>query len=70
MHIREYLACCLGGVRNNFWFKVFNKLSKGKLIDSCYKDSKTLIGLLNTIECEAHRELFMAALKDKINGEE
>ena len=70
MHIREYLACCLGGVRNNFWFKVFNKLSKGKLIDSCYKDSKTLIGLLNTIECEAHRELFIAALKDKINGEE
>lgn len=69
-HVKEYFACCLGCVRKNFIFRIFNKLSKGKLLDYCYRDSKVLIGLLNTIECEAHRELFIAALKDMINGEE
>ena len=64
----EYYLLVMSGIKRNFMFKVFNKLSKGYflkwLLKRKYTFDKKLV-LQNVIECDAHRELLMAGLKGK-----
>lgn len=67
--IDEYLMF-LGG-RYKFFARVLNKLSKGKsmkwIIKSHYRTNNYLAAL-NFIECEAHRELLIRGLKERIKN--
>ena len=60
----------LGG-RYKFFARVLNKLSKGKsmkwIIKSHYRTNNYLAAL-NFIECEAHRELLIRGLKERIKN--
>ena len=58
--IETYLRFIHG---NNFWFKVANKLLGGKLVFKMYQGKGALLALLNMIECEAHHELLVTAIK-------
>lgn len=62
-----YLTACLGS--NNIFVRALNKLTKGKaakyVLRKRYKKSE-MLALINYIECEAHRELFLTGLKDKL----
>lgn len=58
----EYLRIVHG---NNFFFKVFNKLAGGGLVFKMYEGKNALVGLLNMIECEAHHELLITAIKNE-----
>lgn len=58
--IETYLRFVHG---NNFWFKVANKLMGGKLVFKMYQGKGALVALLNMIECEAHHELLITAIK-------
>ena len=65
--IDTYYSRCLAKVRKNIIFKCINKLLKGRVLESCFSE-KECIEILNTIQCEAHRELFLEGLKGKIYG--
>lgn len=65
--IDTYYSRCLGKVRKNIIFKCVNKLLRGRILRSCFSE-KECIEILNTIQCEAHRELFLEGLKGKIYG--
>ena len=65
----NYYSIALGKIRQKFLFKVVNKLFKSSLVRYCY-DEKTNIALLNSIECEAHRELFVKGLKTSVYKKE
>lgn len=65
--IDTYYSRCLAKVRKNIIFKCINKLLKGRVLGSCFSE-KECIEILNTIQCEAHRELFLEGLKGKIYG--
>ena len=45
--------------------RILNRLSKRKYFEKKY-NKKDCLALLNIIECEAHRELFIRGLKEKI----
>lgn len=64
--IKNYLIS-FSGLKRNFFYKVFDKLSGHRLTDhilkSKYNKTKKL-ALLNFIECEAHRELLLRGLKN------
>lgn len=60
-----YYSCSLGKIRSNIFFKIFNKLLKSSLARRFYNEENNL-ALLNSIECEAHRELFAEGLKRTI----
>lgn len=51
-----------GVIGKNIFVRILNKLFNNVITDSLYKQSNDLV-LENIIECEAHRELFLAALK-------
>lgn len=57
-----YLQKCHG---DNILYRILNKLCFHKLTKKLYSE-KSLLSLLNIIECEAHRELFIEGLKNKI----
>lgn len=57
-----YLACLMPGGRT-LPIKALNKLSGHKLIKSIV-GRKRFVHEINFIECESHRELFLAGLKD------
>lgn len=59
-NLGNYL-CVLHG--NNFWFKAVNRLTGGKFVFRQYRNPRSVRNLLNYVECEAHRELMIAALK-------
>ena len=48
-------------------FRLANLLCFGKLRNRCYTDADSL-ALINTLACEAHRELYAAALNSRIQG--
>jgi len=52
---------------NNLTFKAINKLTKNKLINLLYS-RKALVKILNYIECESHRELIAASIKNRLNN--
>ena len=49
----------------NILTRIFNKLYKGNFYLKLYKKND-LLKILNVIECEAHRELFINGLKNRI----
>ena len=61
--LREYISVCAG---NNLIIKVLKKLKMNGIIKRIYSKNK-LLNLLNIIECEAHRELFIVGLKNEIS---
>ena len=66
--IDSYLGT-LSGKTQCLPYRALNKLLKGKLLHfsmSRKYNKKKLLMLINIIECEAHRELIIQALKDKI----
>lgn len=65
--IDTYYSRCLAKVRKNIIFKSVNKLLRGRILRSCFSE-RECIEILNTIQCEAHRELFLEGLKGKIYG--
>ena len=60
--VNSYLERCHG---SNKMYKFLNKLLHHKLAEKLYSE-QNLISILNMVECEAHRELFIKGLKDKI----
>ena len=60
--LNEYLHICTG-VR--LYNRILNRLFKRKFFVKKYK-LRDLLVILNIIECEAHRELFIKGLKEKI----
>ena len=67
--IDSYLLMLLGVNTNNIFWRILNKLTKRKFkswyMRRKYKRSQ-LLAIQNFVECEAHRELFVAGLKRKI----
>lgn len=65
-----YLKACAG--RQPLIFRIFDKLLKRRISNSIpnkrYKKMEKL-ALINYIECEAHRELFLAGMKEWLRGE-
>lgn len=60
--INQYLRGCLPG-SSSIWFRGLNKISGGKLLrHRARKINYT--ALLNSVECEAHRELFIKGLHE------
>jgi len=58
----------LSGKKMCLPYKVLNKLLKGKLLHFSMNrrfNKRKLLSVLNVIECEAHRELIIQALKNK-----
>ena len=66
--IENYLLN-ISSIRYGFIFKVLNKLSKGRYLSwyirRKYKKAK-LLAIENYVECEAHRELLLKGLQDRI----
>ena len=63
----RYYQYAFGGIlTSNFVFRGINKITKGWLQRHIY-NRNTSVALLNYVECEAHQELLIAALRDKIN---
>lgn len=62
-YIDGYLNTYLG---SSFFVRVINRLLNRKLMNFVLS-KKNLLAILNHIECEAHRELFIKGLKNKIN---
>lgn len=49
--------------RKFYFFKVVNRTTGGKLASKILGERK-LLNILNKVECEAHREVLIAGLKD------
>lgn len=63
-NVMEYYGRSLGRMRYII-FRLLNLLCFGKLTKKCYSIQDALT-LINTLECEPHRELYIAALKAKV----
>ena len=61
--IDNYLSKSLAKIRSNIIFRILNKLLGNRLLRKCF-DSTSIVNVINTIECEAHREVFLAGLKN------
>lgn len=59
--VSDYYGRSLGS-RPHFVFRVLNKLLRNKLREKCYTP-KDMLALINLLDCEAHRELYSAGLK-------
>ena len=62
-YVDNYLQSCHG---DNLLYKILNKICFHKLTKKMYSE-ESLLRILNIVECEAHRELFIEGLKDRIN---
>ena len=58
-YINDYLISANG---NSFFARIIKKLFKINIIRILYSKNK-LLDLQNALQCEAHRELFLAGLK-------
>ena len=59
------------GIKYNFFMKVINKLCCGSFIRCIVEKQyplRKLLAMLNYLECEAHKELFVTGLKNKISN--
>lgn len=65
--LMSYFNRSLGNVTRNFLFRVLNKISRGKLKEKCYSVND-LLSLINAMECEPHRELFIRGLYNYIKN--
>lgn len=62
-YFKVFLQRCHG---DNIVYRVLNKIFFHKLTDTMYSE-QSLLDILNSIECEANREMFIEGLKNKIN---
>ena len=62
----DYYNRSLGKIRKSIIFKALNKLCSNKLVEQNYLGSNAR-ALINVIECEAHRELYLEILKNNIS---
>ena len=62
---KYYYSNSLGRIGSNIFFRIINKLLKAAFFRWNYNEKYNL-ALLNSIECEAHRELFAEGLKRTI----
>lgn len=67
--LRHYYSNSLGRIGSNIFFRIINKLLKAAFFRWNYNEKYNL-ALLNSIECEAHRELFAEGLKRTIYKKE
>ncbi len=66
--LKKYLRAFGGKRTRSFAFKAINKLSKGRLLTFVLNrnyNQKNCLAIQNYIECEAHRELILHALRQK-----
>ena len=63
--LNSYLRSCSGWFGYTFLARVFNKLSKHHLFEWFYSQ-RGLLRVKNVLTCEAHREAFLQAIKEKI----
>lgn len=63
--LTSYYSRSLGRVQRNLLFRILNKMSGNELRNKCYTNAD-ILALLNAIECEPHRELFIAGLKSNL----
>lgn len=61
--LMSYFNRSLGNISRSFGFRVLNKIFAGKLKEKCYTE-KDVLSLINTMECEPHRELFIRGLNN------
>ena len=64
----SYCNRAMGKINRTLAFRVFNKITKGRLRDDCYSSADAL-AMINVLECEPHRELFLAGLKEFVKSE-
>ena len=67
--LNQYLYSLIGKTSRRFLFRVINKLSGyryGRSILNRKYDKRSVLSLINYIECEAHRELFQQGLHSKL----
>ena len=65
----SYYLLTISGVRRKLWFRALNKISKQKfqkIYISRHFRKNRILAILNSIECEAHSELFIAGLKEMV----
>jgi len=60
--LRSYFDRSMGRIRKNTIYKILNKLSRGYIAANIFKEEE-LLALINAVECEAHRELFLEGMK-------
>lgn len=63
-YLETYLRILNG---NSCWFRLVNKVSRGGLIYRIQK-KRGLLKVLNLIECEAHRELILTGIKQRMEN--
>lgn len=66
-HISQYYMRILGKIGGNIFFRALNKISGNRLIRNCFA-SREILAVINTLECEPHRELFLEALRKEIQN--
>lgn len=65
-HAREKLPGYLLRMKSSFWIRIARKFKPDMLTNSIFNCEK----ILNSIDCEAHRELFICGLKDNLRNKE
>ena len=61
--LMSYFNRSLGNISRSFGFRLLNKIFAGKLKEKFYTE-KDVLSLINTMECEPHRELFIRGLNN------
>ncbi len=64
-YLVNYLGSTAGRAKKSKIYKLINKLYKGRLLEKNYTQREKL-SLINIVDCEAHRELFLRGLKDSV----
>lgn len=61
----DYLQRCCGWLGHNLFIRILNKLTGYRLFTWIYS-KRDLVCIQNILDCEAHRELFLRAVKDRV----
>ena len=63
----EYYMLFFSGVNRSLIFRIFNRLSGRRLqrLAACVYKKRRRLGLINYIDCEAHREIILSGLKQE-----
>ena len=65
--LNGYLSACLGRTGSSFFGRAINIISKRKIWKRFFS-KKNLVTVLDFVECEAHRELFIRGLQEEIDN--
>lgn len=61
-----YCLWGLGDLKNNIVFKIINKITRKTLFTDNFTGQNAL-DMMNVLQCESHREIFLEYLRDRIN---